>query len=128
MAFDFLTKTIRFERETTDNEVYVYQEAPIMGVGGPRATIVQAQVGGALMAAAVRLNAPFFLVNNQSWKKRVCGKGNIPKDQVAVRMAEVWPTLIEHAGKDQDLIDAGAVNMFGWHAIDLKARLRGRSK
>ncbi len=109
-------------------EPYVFQEAPVMGRGGAHATVVQAQVGGAIMAAASVSKVPLRLVNNQSWKKRICGNGGINKEEVAARMRDIWPELLEHAGKDQDMIDAGAINLFGWHVLALQDRLRRGSK
>lgn len=110
-----------------DDDLCVYLEAPVLGVGGPRATITQSQIGGALMAALSRRRVPVTMVNNQSWKKRVCGRGNIDKKEVAARMASIWPDLVKEANGDQDVVDAGAINLFGWHVVKLRSRLtRGR--
>jgi Holliday junction resolvasome RuvABC endonuclease subunit len=120
IAYTFLQDLIR----GIDDEVLIYQEAPIMGIGGAQPTIFQAQIGGALMAASANEGVPLKLVNNQSWKKRVCGRGNINKEEVVERMTTVWPELVEYAGKDQDVIDAGAVNLYGWHVLTLRDRVR----
>lgn len=115
-AGEFVSKTTR-----------VWMEAPVMGVGGPGATIPQAYVEGAVMAWAAEFSMKLTLVNNQSWKKSVLGNGNINKLEVTNRMKEVWPELVEKApiitaaqwsggpknAPDQDLIDAGAVHLFG---------------
>lgn len=109
--------------------IHVYMEAPIMGVGGPGSTIPQAQVGGAVMAAWNMQDISVSLINNQSWKRQICGKGNIRKDQVAGAMMTVWPELVHSVGGDQDLIDAGAINMYGRRAVRLRAKVaRHRAK
>lgn len=110
-------------------EGHIYMEAPIMGVGGPGSTIPQAQIGGAVMAGAAVLQVSLTLANNQAWKRQVCGKGNIRKDQVAGAMLTVWPELVHRVGADQDLIDAGAINMYGRRAVRLRAKVvRHRAK
>lgn len=122
-AFSFVDDLLRKVLRSDDN-VVVYLERPVMGRGGAHSTIVQSQISGAVMAAASRLGVPVTMVNNQSWKKRICGRGNIDKAEVAARMATIWPELVAEAGKDQDLIDAGAINLFGWHALTLRKRIR----
>lgn len=126
-AYEHVYELLGELMDDVDEEVHVYMEAPIMGMGGAHPTIVQSQIGGAVMAAVSRRHTPLTLVNNQSWKKRICGRGNINKAEVVERMTEVWPDLVEFAGKDQDLIDAGAVNLFGWHVLTLRKRL-GRKR
>lgn len=106
---------------------FVVLEAPVMGVGGVWPTIVQSQIGGALMAAISKREVKHRLCSNTTWKKRILGRGNIPKPEIAGKMSEVWPELVEEAGKDQDLIDAGAINLYGWHVLGLKDKLsRGK--
>lgn len=122
-AYGFIDELL-CEMEERYEDIQVFLEKPVMGVGGAQSTIFQSQIGGAVMAAASRRDVPLRMVNNQSWKKRVCGRGNITKAEVAERMVGIWPELVEHAGKDQDLIDAGAINLFGWHVLTLKKRLR----
>lgn len=116
-------------------EPFLYQEAPVVGGSknnlriGP--TISQTYIGGATLAAAGEMTCRSMLVNNQSWKKRVLGAGNINKEEVGIRMKEVWPQLCEIAvlgnGKpDEDVIDAGALFLFGQKNQDLLASLRRR--
>lgn len=116
----------------------VYMEAPIMGIGGPGATIPQAFVEGAVMAWAYEFSLDLYLVNNQSWKKRVMGNGNINKEEVTRRMFDVWPDLMERVpiiekqqwtggpknAPDQDLVDAGAVHLFGEWKQDLIRKIK----
>jgi len=103
-----------------------YLEAPVLGIGGPGPTISQAQIGGAIMAAAEEYGVPLTMVNNQSWKKRVCGAGNINKEEVAKRMKDIWPDAVKLANGDQNAIDASAINLFGRKALALKVRIMKR--
>jgi Holliday junction resolvasome RuvABC endonuclease subunit len=119
-----------------------YLEAPVMGKGGPGATIPQAYVEGAVMAAAAQAGAEIHLVNNSTWKKRILGNGNINKKDIADKMKDIWPNFYfkvpiindtsvtpEWRGKpDQDLIDAGAINLFGWNQVELMERISARRK
>lgn len=92
----------------------VYMEEPVVGGGGVRSTIVQAQAGGAVMAAADRAGVPHFeLVNNSHWKKEVLGKGNAKKPDIAEWLEKNWPEAYTFAEKDQDLIDASCINRYG---------------
>lgn len=102
----------------------VYLEAPILARGGPHATIVQAQVGGAIMAACVEYRAPLVMVNNSSWKKQVLGNGNLDKTKIAAELRRVWPEAWELADGNQDLIDAAAINKYGRNHTELIRRLR----
>lgn len=106
--------------------IQVYMEAPIMGIGGPGATIPQAQVGGAVMAGFMASGVAVTLCNNSTAKKRVCGRGNVKKDQVKEAMMGVWPELVYRADGDQDVIDAGMICLFGEHAIRLRAKIDKR--
>jgi hypothetical protein len=90
------------------------------------------------MAACVQAGVVVKLVNNQTWKKRALGNGNINKAEVRKRIKEQWPTLYEKAPimtkgefkgfPDQDLLDAGGLNLFGWWNVDLVSRLRKRRR
>lgn len=144
-AFRFLSEFFfkgcedgNFDPENT----VVYMEAPVMGIGGPGATIPQAYVEGAVMAWAYEFSLDISLVNNQSWKKRVMGNGNINKEEVTRRMPEVWPELLERVPviekpqwsngprnhPDQDLVDAAAVHLFGeWKQALIRKIRRARS-
>lgn len=137
-AFDFVVEYAMEVREQDGQSPRLYLEAPIMGVGGPGATIPQAFISGSIMSAAAQTECHITLVNNQSWKKRVLGKGNLNKDEVTEAMQKRWPEFmklvpIEAAGTfkgkpDQDTVDAGAINLFGWHNVTLVSRLRKRRK
>lgn len=111
---------------------YVYLESPVLGATrNVSGTIAQAQIGGAIIAAAIEYGCKVTLVNNQSWKKRICGSGNINKEEVANRMKDIWPELWKDARRhpvkpydyDQNALDAGAINLFGRGNLELKARI-----
>lgn len=95
-------------------DVAVYMEAPVVG-RNIHSTIVQAQVGGAVMAAAHQTGVKLFLVNNTSWKKQVLGMGNAGKTQISAWLEENWPEAYNLAGRDQDLIDAACISRYGVH-------------
>lgn len=118
----------------------IYLEKPVMGVGGPGPTIAQTYISGAIQAATEEFQTKCWLVNNSSWKKRVTGNGNNNKDKVAEAMKVVWPELYEAAKghlplegtpgggpfRDQNLLDAGAIHLFGVHNYRLKQRITKR--
>lgn len=98
--------------EQHKEELHIYMEAPVVGRSiGP--TIIQAQVGGAVMAAAQNVGVPLHLVNNMTWKKVVLGKGNLKKEEVAEKLRGIWLEAYAACSGDQDLIDACALNRFG---------------
>lgn len=104
----------------------IYMEAPAQGIGGPGATIPQVYVQGAVMAAASEWNCELIQVNNQTWKKRICGNGSIKKVDIPAVMKEVWPELFHIAHDQQDLIDAGAIYLFGRKHQMLLASIKKR--
>lgn len=139
-AFEEIRWYCQAVEERDGSPVKVFLEAPVMGKGGPGATIPQAYVEGAVMAAVKQSGADITLINNQSWKKQVLGNGNIAKVDIAPKIKELWPELYDKVpivndtsvtpdwrGKpDQDLIDAGCLNLFGWHRVLLLERLMKR--
>lgn len=106
----------------------VYMEAPLVGRSA-YSTIVQAQVGGAVMAAASKAGVDFYLVNVNRWKKQVVGAGNATKDEVASWLKGNWKTAYTLCGGDQDLVDASAINRYGHrHELIKQAILNRRSR
>lgn len=97
-------------------EVVLCIEEPVVGKGGPYATIKQSKVHGAIVAGAVAGGARVSAVQNTTWKKSVTGKGNHGKVQVAQYVRKNWRNLSKLAGPDQDLIDAGCIYA---HAVKL---------
>lgn len=142
-AFDFIVDFAMGVRDREGRSPRLYLEQPVMGVGGPGATIPQAYVDGSIMAAAAQTECYITLINNSTWKKRVLGNGNINKNGIVEKMHEVWPEFMEKVPKapnkqfadqkpgapDQDVVDAGAINLFGWSNVEMiEAINRRRAK
>ncbi len=135
-AFDFIFQFCMGVRERTGQPPVLYLEAPVMGVGGPGATIPQAFVEGSIMASAAQADAKITLVNNQSWKKLVLGSGATPKDKIGPWVELNWKALYDKTpimrigqfkGRpDQDVLDAGCINLFGWKRVLLLESLTKR--
>jgi Holliday junction resolvasome RuvABC endonuclease subunit len=113
--------------ESLNGSAYVYMESPLVGVGGVHSTVVQAQVGGAVMAAVRNSATPLHMVNVGTWKKQVLGKGNAKKPEVAEWLEKNWPAAYHEANGDQDLIDAACISRYGvLHERLLARKIRGR--
>lgn len=118
---------IIFNLKERDGQLPIlYLEEPVMGKGGPGSTIPQAIVQGGIFAAADEYECKIVHVNNSSWKKRICGNGNISKSDIPAVMKEVWPELYEIARGQQDLLDAGAIHLFGRRHEEMVARIMKR--
>jgi hypothetical protein len=104
----------------------VYMEAPLVGRSA-YSTIVQAQVGGAVMAAACRSGTYLKMVNVNSWKKKVVGKGNATKEDVSAWLKDNWKMAYTLCSGDQDLIDASALNRYGHRREKVIQTILGRS-
>lgn len=113
-------------REETGEDAHVFLEAPVLGRGGAYSTIAQANVGGAVMAATAESGGFLRLANVSTWKKVVCGRGNMKKPEVAMAMEFVWPEAFAEAAGDQDLIDSAAINLFGEKRLRLALALERR--
>lgn len=110
------------------DKVSVYMEAPLVG-RNVASTIVQAQVGGAVVAAVKNSlrPTPLHMVNVGTWKKQVVGKGNAQKSEVAEWLEKNWPEAYHEAAGDQDLIDAACINRYGvLHERLLGKKIRAR--
>lgn len=116
-----------FFRDFSKLEAAAYLEAPVVGIN-VQSTIIQAQVGGAVIAAAQTAGVPLYLVNNSSWKKKVLGKGNAKKEEISALLREIWPEAYAVASGDQDLIDACGVNRFGVRNQRLARAILSRSR
>lgn len=107
---------------------HVYQESPVVGKNA-YSTIVQSQVGGAIMAAAQNLGSwDFHFANVSSWKKQVAGKGNLGKPEVAEALQRIWPEAYDLCNGDQDLVDACMINRFGVRHRRVITAILDRSK
>lgn len=124
----FVTPFTNYIRELTDEDdvVWMFVEDPVVGVGGPRPTIVQAQVQGLVLGLARYAGANgAYSVNVQTWKKDVVGNGNSSKAEVAEWLAERHPSLSELAGEDQDFVDAACIALYGVAVIERGERFTG---
>ena len=88
-------------------------ESPVVGRGGPRATIVQAFASGAIQGALFDVGVEVSLANVSSWKKRVVGNGRASKEDIANFVGLRWPTFFSQAEGSQDLADAICIARYG---------------
>lgn len=95
------------------NHKFAFVEAPVVGRGGVRSTMVQCFTSGAIQGALHELGFVTEIANVSSWKKRVVGKGNATKPEVAEYLRLRWPSLYARTGGDQDLIDACCIALYG---------------
>lgn len=102
----------------------VFIEQPLMGRGGARSTVVQAQAASSCHLAAVRSGASgIYEVNVQSWKKAVVGRGNANKDDVRAWLRESHPEWFALCDGDQDRVDAACINLYGHQLVERGTRL-----
>ena len=115
-----------FFQDFTNLDAVTYMEAPVVG-RSVYSSIVQAQVGGAVMAAACKAGMKLHLVNVSTWKKEVVGKGNAQKPEIAAWLKKYWYEAYTPAAGDQDLIDACGVNRYGVQNQRLMQAILSRS-
>jgi Holliday junction resolvasome RuvABC endonuclease subunit len=139
-AFDYICDFCISVKERDGSYPRLFLEAPIQGRGGPGSTIPQAFISGAIMAGAVQGGSQIALINNQTWKKRVIGNGNVNKLDVSEWVEDHWPLLFEktpvienlsqghelQGRPDQDILDAGCLSKFGWKHVSMVERLGRR--
>lgn len=110
-----------------ESRVFVFIEDPVVGRGGARATIVQAKVHGAVVAAFHRSGKceAIKVVNNSHAKKKIVGKGNASKDDIKEWCRVYWRQAYRAAGNgvDQDLLDAAMINRYGAGVIQTMDRM-----
>jgi Holliday junction resolvasome RuvABC endonuclease subunit len=106
--------------------VHVFLERLLVAPGRIGATVPQAQVAGAVMAAVGEFQgrgvATLQFAQVGSWKKLVVGSGSASKEQVASHLKRRWPQAYKFAttpgGKiDQDIIDSACINIYGRLAL-----------
>lgn len=106
-------RTLINELHDLGDDIYIAVEEPLLGRGGPQATIPQAKVFGAVMAAAsIYPEVHIISTPVPTWKKYYTGKGNSGKQEVAHAVMLYWPALYEQIKTDQDLLDAAAINRY----------------
>ena len=98
----------------------VYIEEPVVG-RGVRASLQVAQTTGAVMS---HLSVSSYFVNISSWKKTVVGAGNASKGLVGTTLLKLHPRYSSLCGRDQDLIDATCIALYGVEQQRVVAALR----
>lgn len=102
----------------TEDDRFAFVEAPIVGMTrNIRTTIAQATTSGGLHVALLNWGFHVTLVAPTSWKKEVVGWGNASKEEVAAAVYDLWPEFYEDHPKDQDLLDAAAIALYGQKVI-----------
>ena len=114
------------EEYSTHGKVHVFLESPVVGRGGPGATIPQARVNGALSAGAVAAGAEVIDVNNSHCKKVTVGNGRASKDDIRDWVEVVWPELFPKIETDQDLCDSAMLYIYGVGIITKRERIAKR--
>lgn len=97
-----------------------FVEDPALGVSA-KSTIEQAMVSGVVQAMFGTRGFRHEMVNNNTWKKAVVGKGNAKKPEIAAFVEETmpeWAALVhevEPRSKErrQDLFDAICILQYG---------------
>lgn len=109
--------------------VIAFVEDPVVGRGGAHATIVQATVRGGILVGLRRAGVTeIHGVNNQRWKKAVCGNGGIGKPQIKKYVYKTWPRVWDMANGDEDLCDAACINAYGQQVISLEERIKAHKE
>lgn len=99
--------------ELDGRELHSYIEAPLVGRGGVRTTMVQCFTSGAVQGALNGLGFSTEVANVSSWKKRVVGRGNAKKPEIAEFLRINHPELFRATSGNQDLVDASCIALYG---------------
>lgn len=97
----------------SDGQRFAYVEEPLVGRGGASATIKQAYVGGIIRACLVEAGFKVYSVHPSTWR---AGLGITSKGTAAIKTAtrqRLDPKLRGLVGNDGDLVDAGAIALYG---------------
>lgn len=92
----------------------VMVEEPLIG-RGVRASLQIAQTAGAVMATlgGTPWSHKSSFVPVASWKKEVCGSGNLNKEAVADWLKSSHPAYAALCGANQDRIDSCCIGLYG---------------
>lgn len=123
-AYDLLNEFVvhcRLTMPDTKNELEFFIEAPVVGRGGVKSTLVQAYVSGAVQAVCNQYGS-VHLVNVGTWKKSVLGSGSLAKPDVKRRVRQIAGLP---DGLDQDFYDATAICIYG---LDAARRAKALAK
>lgn len=109
-------------RESVISQAYI--EAPLVGRGGVKSTLVQAYVNGAVQGMLAEDGWAVHLVPVGTWKKQVVGKGNATKEDVAVWAAARKTGVVTASKNDQDVIDALALCDYGRQVREIAEQIK----
>lgn len=110
-------------------DVFVGIESPFANPRAPSAVVPLSRLNGAMHAGAYRAGAKTYPVTISTWKKEVCGKGNMTKPQIAAWCKTYWRQLWDAAQQvlvsrgRQDVIDAGAINRYTQKLVSRDRRI-----
>lgn len=86
------------------------EEPPLAGSRNVRVAFQLNQVFGSILSA---FPGHAYAVPVPSWKKAICGRGNIDKSSVADWLRAHHPELHQQCGGDQNLVDAACIALYG---------------
>lgn len=122
-TMEFLAELDGFIPHRVDRLAYV--EAPVVGRGGSKPTMVQSFVSGVVQACLVNAGFKVYLVNNMTWKKTVCGNGRSSKEDIARVVGHRLPELFDRIKYSQDLTDAAGLCIYGSAIAASRRRMAG---
>jgi Holliday junction resolvasome RuvABC endonuclease subunit len=92
------------------DDICFIEEPPLAGSRNVRTALQLAQTCGALLGV---IPVKCYLTSVGEWKKTVVGKGNATKEEVGEFLNAHFPELYELCSKDQNLIDATCIALYG---------------
>lgn len=95
--------------ELASQQNFFLYERPFVRMNA-RTAVGQALSAGALIAF---LPGSCVQIDNNTWKKDLCGLGSADKDDIRTWLEDCEPSLAALSGSDQDLIDATCIALYG---------------
>lgn len=123
-ALDYMEETVEELAGSFQGERYAWVEDPLVGRGGPVATMKQSLVQGIVRGVLARSGFTVYGVNVSTWKKAVAGSGRADKDDVRRAVRAAWPKVSVLIGNDSDLADAAAICIYGQGVLSRSADIR----
>jgi Holliday junction resolvasome RuvABC endonuclease subunit len=94
---------------------YAFIEEPLVG-RGVKASMEISQTAGAIMASLAAIGTHIELINVQTWKMQIVGKGNAGKGDIRLYLDENHPKYAASC-ESQDEYDAACIGLFGVETI-----------
>lgn len=115
------------------DHIFFVLESPVMGKGGPGATIPQAQTGGAMMAPAGFHRIPILMADVGTWKKSTVGNGHASKEDITSWLFQHHPSLYklclrDNGSEDFDVADSLCINLYGQIVLMRRRKLERLTK